>query len=107
MTGVLLVLLVTAGGCERLHPPADAPGLTGREALATVNAVPAAYGRLVGVTTTEGYRESFAQLWFEEERTGTIRVVYYHFRDRRLDPKVDVIRRGQSPAAMPAAEDSP
>lgn len=91
-SGVALALLVLSS-CEplgRLDPGAVE---VAAEQLVDRDAIPAHYGRLVGVTTTAGYRENFAQLWFEEEETGTIRVVYFHFRDRVLDPRVEVIPR--------------
>jgi len=96
---VLLLAVTLLVACEPLNtPPPDTPVL-GSDRIAADGTIPAAFGRLVGVTTTEGYRESYAQLWFEDD-AGTIRIVYVHVDDRRLDPSVDVIRRG---AAMPPA----
>lgn len=104
-SGVALALLALAS-CEplgRLDPGAVE---VAAERLVERDAIPAHYGRLVGVTTTAGYRENFAQLWFEEEDTGTVRVVYFHFRDRVLDPRVELIpRRPAAPAATPPAAD--
>lgn len=102
---LIVAISVLLGGCRRLGPdPAD-PGLVASEALAATDEVPRSWGPLVAVTTTAGYSENFAQLWFEEPETGTIRVVYFHFRDRKLDPRVEVIPR--SGADSPRAGGSP
>lgn len=88
----VLVLLTLGSGCEPIGRSAAAPESVVTERLADPSELPASFGRLVDVTTTPGYREDFAQLWFVDE-AGTLRIVYYHFRDRALDPRVDVIRR--------------
>ncbi len=106
MNRIALVILALGAGllasCEPLVvPPPDTFPLA-REHMATENAIPAEYGRLVAVTTTAGDRQSYAQLWFEDAN-GTIRIAYVLIDDRRVAPDVDVIaRRAASPA--PASE---
>lgn len=103
LTSVFALLAVS---CAPLGPPPEERHEVGSEILVARDAIPRSFGRLVGVTTTSGYRENFAQLYFEDESTGTIRIVYFHFRDRVLDPRVEVIERSGSDAPR-ADERSP
>ena len=109
MTGFFMVpALLIVGLCAGCEPMGQGPVTSDAvqtERLVDIGALPSEFGHLIDVTTTPGYREDFAQLWFENEEEGTIRIVYYHFRDRALDPRVDVIRRDARP--QPAVEDTP
>ena len=101
----VLALVGLGVGCEPIDRSSTAPDSIVSERLPDPASVPAEYGRLFDVTTTPGYREDFAQLWFVDDE-GTIRCVYYHFRDRALDPRVDVIpRAGMAPRSAPLAEE--
>ena len=100
-----LTLVGLGVGCEPIDRSSAAPVSIVSERLPDPASLPAEYGRLVDVTTTPGYREDFAQLWFVDDE-GTIRCVYYHFRDRALDQRVDVIpRAGMAPQPAPLEED--
>jgi hypothetical protein len=103
---LILPLVALGSGCEPIDRSGAAPQSVAAERLPGATELPAEYGRLIDVTTTPGYREDFAQLWFVDD-AGTLRIVYYHFRDRALDPRVDVIRRAAAHSLVRGAGVTP
>ena len=80
------------GACSRLNPEERAaePNLT-FEQLSRDDAIPAAYGKLVSVTTADDFA-GWAQLWFERE-DGTITTVFVRYVGGSLRQKTLVIPR--------------
>ncbi|RMF71433.1 MAG: hypothetical protein D6738_13855 [Acidobacteria bacterium] len=110
MVRVAFFLLAAAAAllvaCEPLEAPPPEAFPLARERMETGGEIPEEFGELVGVTTTAGYRESYAQLWFEDTE-GTIRIVYVHIDDRRIDPSVDLIRRSRPAVEPETGEEQP
>ncbi|MBP7149251.1 MAG: hypothetical protein KBD01_17110 [Acidobacteria bacterium] len=90
---VLLALVAVCSGCEQIRPPGTVATPLQRDDMASESMIPASYGRVIGVTVSDTY-PGWAQLYFEEEAGGTIRVVFVSLEQRELDPKVLVIPRG-------------
>lgn len=74
---VVVVCLATAAlpGCRPLGPPEVKTRAAAVETLPSGDAVPAAWGRLAGVSSVAQYPD-LVQLWFEDD-AGTVRVVVY------------------------------
>ena len=70
---LVLALAVTAFACEKLPARGSPRPQLPVEALTRPDAVPAAWGNLVGVTTVGQY-PSYVQLWFQDDQK-VIRVV--------------------------------
>ncbi len=85
------VLLLALSSCERR--PRKVPEYGQFEIVtATIQgSIPAEYGRLVGVTSSDSY-PGWAQLWFERD-DGAINVVYVDFIKGRTQHRVMTIPR--------------
>jgi hypothetical protein len=81
-------LLVGAVGCERTNQEQTVQGDIELTSFAFAGAIPAEYGRLVGVTSSDTY-PGWAQLWFERADSSIVTVfVNYQngiVRDRILE----------------------
>jgi len=91
----LLTLCIGSVACERLKQERAVVGaVVGElkiETLQSLDAIPADYGNLVGVTSSSS-RPNWAQLWFEKPDK-TIVVVYVDFVEGGLHSKYIVIPR--------------
>ena len=88
----VVVLLVPALSCTRMPEKAAPVGpVLATEQLPAPDAIPAAWGKLVSVTTNPAYPNWF-QLWFEDE-TGTVRMAAYNHRTGQFDTKATVFAR--------------
>lgn len=88
----VLVLAGGLAGCARLNQddtPAE-PALS-FESLASNDAIPASYGKLVSVTTDESF-PGWSQLWFAKE-DGTVTTVFVKYINGTLRQKALVIPR--------------
>jgi hypothetical protein len=89
---LLAVLLLSALSCARLpEKPAESGAALSYEQLPAPDSIPAAWGKLVSVTSNPSF-PSWLQLWFEDE-TGTVRMAAFDFRTKKLDPNAVVIPR--------------
>jgi CelD/BcsL family acetyltransferase involved in cellulose biosynthesis len=73
----VVVCLATAAlpGCRPLGPPEVKTRAAAVEALPSGDAIPAAWGRLAGVSSVAQYPD-LIQLWFEDD-AGVVRVAVY------------------------------
>jgi hypothetical protein len=94
-TGILLlviVLLLPALSCTRLPEKSAQTGVTaGSEQMPALDSIPAAWGKLVSVTTNPAFPGWF-QLWFEDE-SSTVRMAAFNLRTRQFDSNVTVLPR--------------
>ena len=88
----VLAICCGLGACSRLNPEEREaePNLTFAE-LSRDDAIPAAYGELVSVTTTDSF-PGWAQLWFERD-DGTVTTVFVKYVNGSLRQKTLVIPR--------------
>jgi hypothetical protein len=88
LTVAAIVLLVGVIGCERTNQVETVQGDIELKPFAFSGAIPAEYGRLVGVTSSDTY-PGWAQLWFERADSSIVTVfVNYQngiVRDRILE----------------------
>ncbi|MDX9856575.1 MAG: hypothetical protein RBT76_02170 [candidate division Zixibacteria bacterium] len=82
---VLLLVLFAAASCERTTSE------TPEETFPTMATIPAEFGDLEAVTTTETYPR-WAQLWFQDS-LGTVRVVRVQFVDGLIHQSVKTFNR--------------
>lgn len=88
----LAALLLGTLSCARLpEKPAEGAAALSSEQLPAPDSIPAAWGKLVSVTSNPSF-PSWFQLWFEDE-TGTVRMAAFDFRTKKLDPNAVVIPR--------------
>jgi hypothetical protein len=84
------VLALASASCKKLESPTDfARGKMMTEAVPFDDAIPAEYGRLVGVSPVE---KGWNALWFEKEN-GTIVVIGVHWVKRKMLNRAAVIPR--------------
>jgi hypothetical protein len=81
--GTLLVatLVCCFASCRKLEPPAAATGVP-TQSLRGTSSIPAAWGRLVSVTTESTYPD-LMQLWFQDDN-GNVRMVAFRLRTGEL-----------------------
>lgn len=82
---LLLLVLLIAASCQRTTP--ESP----EEVFPTMATIPAEFGELEAVTTTETYPR-WAQLWFQDS-VGTIRMVRVQFVDGLIHQNVKTFNR--------------
>lgn len=88
----LAALLLSALSCARLpETPAASGAALSSEQLPAPDSIPAAWGRLVSVTSNPAFPGWF-QLWFEDE-TGTVRMAAFNFKTKQLDMNAVVLPR--------------
>ncbi len=76
--GVLLIVtltLVLASACTKLNAPANRAAQASPEMFAQPNAIPAAWGNLVAVSSVSQYPE-LVQMWFQDPQ-GEVRVIAF------------------------------
>ena len=73
LTVAAIVLLVGVVGCERTDQAETVQGDIALTPFAFAGAIPAEYGRLVGVTSSDTY-PGWAQLWFERPDSSIVTV---------------------------------
>ncbi|MCB2230856.1 hypothetical protein KQH82_09100 [bacterium] len=81
----LLLVLLVAASCERTTPEPT------EEVFPTMATIPAEFGELEAVTTTETYPR-WAQLWFQDS-LGTVRMVRVQFVDGKIHENVKTFNR--------------
>lgn len=87
-----VALLAATAGCARLQPPPQ-PGASQLQfqAFHADGAIPAEYGKLVAVTSSDTF-PGWAQLWFEKADQ-TIVTVFVNYQDGSVRDKILVIPR--------------
>lgn len=81
----LLLIVLVAASCERTTPEQT------EEVFPTMATIPAAFGDLEAVTTSDAYPR-WAQLWFQDS-LGTVRMVRVHFVDGKIHENVKTFNR--------------
>lgn len=87
----VLSCLVVASCADQTPEPLPAGPLGRDQSVVLEDSIPAEYGRLVSVTTTDVY-PNFAQLWFEKE-DGSIVTVFVNFKRGLMEKHALVIPR--------------
>ncbi|MBD3403325.1 hypothetical protein GF420_10555 [candidate division GN15 bacterium] len=85
VVAALALLIVPLASCERTTPEPT------EETFPTMAAIPAEFGELEAVTTTETYPR-WAQLWFVDT-VGTVRMVRVQFVDGKIHQDVRTFAR--------------
>ncbi len=86
----IMVLAFASASCKKLEGAGDiAQGKMMSEAVPFVDAIPAEYGRLVGISAVD---RGWNALWFEKEN-GTIVVIGVNWAKRKMMNKVALIPR--------------
>lgn len=79
IVGVLLVMTVASLmlvlSCTKLEVPANVSARVAQDVLTRPNAIPAAWGSLVAVSTVPAYPD-LVQLWFQDQ-AGAVRMVAF------------------------------
>lgn len=89
---LVVVLMLPALSCTKLPDKTAQGGVAlSSEQLSALDSIPAAWGKLVSVTTNPAYPGWF-QLWFEDEMS-TVRMVTFNFRTGQLDANATVFPR--------------
>lgn len=89
---LVLVLLLPALSCTRLpEKPAQTGVQVGSELLPALDSIPAAWGKLVSVTTNPAFPGWF-QLWFEDE-SSTVRMAAFNLRTKQFDSNAIILPR--------------
>lgn len=91
LTCLVLVLLVGAAACEKTAPVVKATGPLQISTFVSEGAVPAQYGRLVSVTSSDAYPD-WAQLWFERADSSIV-TVFVNFQTGAVRDKILEIPR--------------
>lgn len=86
-----VALALAASGCEKLPAPDNAAGPLDLQAVAPGGSIPAAYGRLVSVTSSAAY-PGWAQLWFERDDR-TVTTVFVNFQNGQVRDRILVLPR--------------
>jgi hypothetical protein len=87
---IILVSIFVGFGCRRISPASE--GELKRIKVTDLKGIPAEYGSLIAVTTTEAAAPGWAQLWFEDDAK-TIRIVRVKYTENRIAEDVIVIPR--------------
>lgn len=91
LTCLALVLLAGTVACEKTAPVVKPTGPLQLATFASQGAVPAEYGRLVSVTSSEAY-PGWAQLWFERADSSIV-TVFVNFQTGAVRDKILEIPR--------------
>ena len=91
LTCLALVLLAASVACEKTAPVVKPTGPLQLTAFASPDAVPAVYGRLVSVTSSDAY-PGWAQLWFERADSSIV-TVFVNFQTGAVRDKILQIPR--------------
>lgn len=94
--GVIVVVIAIAlalgvVSCQKMPSSADRTGTLRLEAVKLVDTIPAEYGELVAVTSSDTF-PGWAQLWFRKEDQ-TIVTVFLNFQNGEVRQQVLVIPR--------------
>ena len=88
----VILLMLPAFSCTKLpEKPAEGGVVLSSEQLPALDSIPAAWGKLVSVTTNPAYPGWF-QLWFEDEFS-TVRMVAFNLHTGQLDSNAKVFPR--------------
>ena len=79
---VMVLLFWGAWACQKITPEGVEKGELQRTELATVEAIPAEYGKLISATSLVAY-PNIVQLWFEDS-AGTVRMVRVGFQENLI-----------------------
>jgi hypothetical protein len=89
---LVVAFLLPALSCARLpEKPAQTGAMAGSEQMPALDSIPAAWGKLVSVTSNPAFPGWF-QLWFEDE-SSTVRMAAFNLRTRQFDSNVTVLPR--------------
>jgi len=88
---LVLMICLVAGSCADISTEEAEFGPLALDTTALTNAIPAGYGDLISVTTTEIY-PGWAQLWFQKPDK-TIVAVYLNYKNGRIRENALLIPR--------------
>ena len=89
-----LAIFLLASGCEKLpEEKLDERGDSAYVRMASEDAIPASWGRLVSVSNSADFGHIF-QLWFEDTE-GNVRVAFYNIRSNVFQTEGRLIPRSE------------